>query len=127
MLFRVLADLTVIAHLGFVLFVIVGGLLVFRNHRVAWVHLPAALWGAWVELAGWICPLTPVEHWLREQGGEAAYTSGFVEHYIIPILYPAALSRDVQFVLAALVIGVNATVYTLVWRQARHASRAVPL
>src|SRR4026209_2306265 len=78
--FRVLADATVVLHLGFVLFVVLGGLIVARWRRVAWGHLPAAGWGAWIEFGGWVCPLTPIENWLRQQGGGTTYTSSFIEH-----------------------------------------------
>jgi hypothetical protein len=116
-LFRFLADMTVVAHLAFVLFVVFGGLLVVRRPWLAWVHLPAAAWGASVEFAGWICPLTPLENWLREQGGGPVYTSSFVERYIVPTLYPASLSRDLQWVLGSLVIVINAAVYFVVVRR----------
>ena len=119
MWFRFLADLTVIAHLAFVLFVVFGGLLVLRWRRVAWLHLPAAGWGAWIEFAGWLCPLTPLENWLRERGGRPAYTSSFVERYIIPTLYPDSLSREVQWVLGGLVLLVNGLVYLMVLRRRR--------
>jgi hypothetical protein len=120
-IYRLLADATVALHAAFVLFVVGGGLLVLRWPRIAWLHLPAAAWGAWVELAGWICPLTPLENWLRGEGGGAAYMSGFIEHYVIPVLYPAALTRPVQWVLGGLVVLVNAVVYTAVYR--RHGAR----
>lgn len=123
MIFRLLADATVVVHLGFVLFVVLGGLLALRWPRVAWAHLPAAAWGAWIECAGWICPLTPLEHWLRLQGGEPAYAAGFVEHYVVPVLYPAALSRELQWMLGLLVIAVNTAVYVMVWR--RHGQARV--
>jgi hypothetical protein len=117
MAFRFLADATVVLHLAFVVFVLLGGLLVLRRPQVAWVHLPAAGWGAWVEFAGWACPLTPLENWLRQQGGGAAYTSGFIEHYLLPILYPASLSRELQWALGGLVLLVNAAVYVAVVRR----------
>ena len=110
-MFRVLADVTVVLHLAFVLFVVFGGLLVLRRPRLAWVHLPAAAWGAWVELAGWVCPLTPLENWLREPSGEPVYTSGFIERYLVPALYPSSLSREFQWVLGGLVVLINAAVY----------------
>lgn len=119
MIFRVLADATVVVHLVFVAFVVFGGLVALRWPRVAWVHLPAAAWGAWVELAGWICPLTPLENWLRVQGGAATYTTGFVERYLLPVLYPASLSRDVQWMLGLLVILLNGIVYAVVVRSRR--------
>jgi hypothetical protein len=119
MIFRLLADLTVVLHLAFVLFVVFGGLLVMRRRAVAWVHLPAAAWGAWVEFAGWICPLTPLENWLRDQSGGPVYASSFVERYIIPTLYPEALSRELQWLLGGFVVVVNAVVYLVVWRRVR--------
>jgi hypothetical protein len=117
MAFRVLADATVVLHLGFVLFVVLGGWIALRWRRFAWVHLPAAGWGAWVEFADWVCPLTPLENWLRKQGGGNAYTSGFIEHYLLPILYPESLSRELQWALGGLVLLVNAVVYTVVFRR----------
>jgi hypothetical protein len=113
MIYRIFADITVLLHLGFVLFVVLGGLLVLRWRWLAWFHIPAALWGTMIEFAGWICPLTPLENWLRKLGGEAGYAGGFVEHYIIGILYPEALSRELQYALGAFVLGVNGFVY---WR-----------
>ncbi len=114
MAFRILADATVVLHLAFVVFVLLGGLLVLRRPQVAWVHLPAAAWGAWVEFAGAVCPLTPFENWLREQGGGVAYSSGFIEHYLLPILYPASLSRELEWALGGMVLLVNAVVYIVV-------------
>ena len=119
MRFRVLADAIVILHLSFVLFVGLGGLLVLRWPRVACVHLPAVVWGAWIEMAGWICPLTPLENWLRERGGGVAYTASFVDQYVMPVVYPAALTRQIQWLLAGFVVGVNAIVYLSVWRRLR--------
>lgn len=117
MLYRILADLVVVFHLGFVLFVILGGLLVLRWPRLVWVHLPAALWGIWVELSSTICPLTPLENHLRQLGGEAGYSGGFIAHYILPVLYPAGLSPRVQVVLGIFVVLLNAGVYGTVWRR----------
>ena len=117
MCYRLLADAIVALHLGFVLFVVFGGLLVLRWRRLAWVHLPAAIWGAWIEFAGWICPLTPLENWLREQGGGAAYTGSFVDRYLMPVLYPSALTREVQWALGAFVVLINAAVYLALWRR----------
>lgn len=114
-----LADLLVGLHLLFVAFVVLGGLLVLRWPRAAWIHLPAAVWGALIEFTGGICPLTPLEQALRSRAGQAGYRGGFVEHYLLPILYPAGLSRDVQLVLGGLVIVVNLTVYALALRRRR--------
>lgn len=105
------ADLLVALHLGFVAFVVLGGLLVLRDGRWAWVHLPAAIWGFLVEARGWFCPLTGWENRLRRSAGEAGYEGGFVEHYLLPILYPPGLTRETQWLLAALVLVVNVAVY----------------
>jgi hypothetical protein len=123
MLYRLLADAVVVLHLGFVGFVVLGGLLVLRWPRAAWVHLPTAVWGVWVEFTGRICPLTPLENWLSRQGGGAPYSASFVEHYLIPVLYPAVLTRELQWALGGLVLAVNAAVYAAVLL--RHRSRSV--
>jgi hypothetical protein len=117
MWYRLLADLLVVAHFAFVLFVVLGGLLVLRHPRLAWLHLPAAAWGATIEFTGWICPLTPWEQKLRQLGGQAGYTGGFVEHYLLPVLYPSGLTIAIQLVLGLLVVGVNAVIYRAVLRQ----------
>ena len=117
MLYRLLADLVVLVHSGFVLFVVLGGLLVLRWPRAAWVHLPAAFWGAGIEFLGGICPLTPLENHLRRLGGEAGYTGGFDEHYVLPVLYPAGLTRGVQLVLGTFVLVLNIVVYAIAWRR----------
>src|ERR687892_490446 len=117
MIYRLLADATVVLHFAFVLFVIGGGILVWRYPRLAWLHVPAALWGALIEFAGWVCPLTPLENWLREQGGQQAYSASFVEHYLLPVLYPQSLTRPVQWVLGGLVLLVNVILYALILRR----------
>jgi hypothetical protein len=114
-----MADLVVLIHFAFVLFVVFGGLLVLRWRRVMYLHLPAAVWGAFIELAGGICPLTPLENSLRRSAGLAGYEGGFVEHYILPVLYPAGLTRGVQLTLGMLVIGINVAIYG--WILARRA------
>ena len=111
MLYRTLADLTVLVHFAFVLFVVGGAFLVLRWKRLAWVHVPAAMWGALIEFAGWICPLTPLENRLRVLGGSAGYRGSFVEHYVIPVLYPGGLTREVQILLGMTVIVINIGVY----------------
>jgi Protein of Unknown function (DUF2784) len=117
--FRILADLVVGLHLLFVLFVIAGGFLVLRWRRLILLHLPAAVWGALIEFKGWICPLTPLENWLRRRGGQEGYGGGFVEHYLLPILYPTGLTRQVQIALGLLVLAINLGVYWTVWRRRR--------
>jgi hypothetical protein len=125
--FRILADATVVAHFGFVLFVILGGLLVVRWPRLAWVHVPAAVWGASVEFGGWVCPLTPLENWLRQMGGGAGYDASFVEHYVAGLLYPSFLSRELQWLLGGLVVLINAAVYAAVFARVRRGrSRPAP-
>ena len=113
-IYRLLADLVLALHAAFVAFVVLGGLLVLWKRRLAWVHLPAAAWGVAVEWFGWICPLTPLENRWRRAAGGAGYEGGFVEHYVVPVLYPAEMTRDVQLALAALVLIVNAVIYTCV-------------
>ena len=117
MIFRLLADLVVLLHLLFVIFVVFGGLLALRWPLAAWIHLPAAAWGALIEFGGWICPLTPLEDWLRSRGGETAYAGGFVDHYVLPVLYPAGLTRPSQWMIGAFVIAVNAAAYAVVFRR----------
>jgi hypothetical protein len=116
MLYPVLADVVVAAHLAFVLFVVLGGFLVLRWRSFAWVHVPAVLWAALIEFAGWVCPLTPLENWLRATGGASAYSQGFIEHYILPVLYPAVLTRNLQITLGISVLILNLAVYAWIWR-----------
>ena len=117
MLARILADAIVVAHLAFIAFVLVGGAWVLLRPRVAWVHLPAVAWVAYAELSATICPLTPLENVLRRRAGDAGYDGGFVEHYVIPVIYPAGLTPDIQWTLGAVVIAVNLAVYAIAWRR----------
>ena len=114
MIYRALADLVLVVHLTFVLFVVLAGLLVPRWPLVAWLHIPAAIWGVLIEYTGWICPLTPLENSLRVRGGEAGYSGGFIVHYIQPVLYPAGLTRSTQVVLGSLVLVLNLAAYGVV-------------
>jgi hypothetical protein len=116
-----LADLVVVVHSAFVLFVVFGGLLVLHRPRVMYLHLPAVAWGAFIEFAGAICPLTPLENLLRQRAGLAGYQGGFIEHYVLPVLYPAGLTRKVQLVLGAFVITSNLIIYGIVIARARRA------
>lgn len=113
---RLLADAVVVCHLAFIAFVVAGGLLVLVRPWWAALHLPAAAWGAYTEFTGTICPLTPVENALRRSAGAAGYDGGFVEHYLIPLIYPAGLTASTQFWLGLAVIGINAAVYAIAWR-----------
>ena len=118
MSFRVLADAVVLVHFAFILFVILGGFLAWRYRPVVLAHVPALIWGIWIELSGRICPLTPLENRLRERAGESGYTGGFVEHYVVPVIYPPALTHEVQWVLAGLLIAANVVAYSLLIRGA---------
>lgn len=111
MIYRILADITLIAHLAFILFILFGGLLAFRWPRIVWLHLPTVAYGAAIEFIGWVCPLTPLEVWLRRTAGQQGYEGGFIENYLVPIIYPAGLTPTVQVVLGSIVIGLNAIVY----------------
>lgn len=118
-----LADFVLVLHVGFVAFVLFGGLLVVRWPWLAWLHVPAALWGVLVEYAGLICPLTPLESTLRQQGGQAGYARGFIEHYLTAALYPADLTREVQILLGTLALAINVAVYWRVVRRRRGRHR----
>lgn len=112
MAFAGFANLIVVLHALFILFVVFGGLLVFWRPWFIWVHAPIALYGVLIEWVGWVCPLTPLENWLRRQAGQAGYDGGFVEVYILPLVYPGALTRNVAIALGAIVLAVNAIIYT---------------
>jgi hypothetical protein len=114
--YRIAAALVLLLHLAFVLFVVGGAALAWRRRWVIALHLPAALWGFWVELSGAGCPLTLVENRLRLRGGEAGYAEGFVEHYLLAAIYPAGLTRTAQLILAALVLLTNVCLYTWLFR-----------
>ena len=116
----VLADLVIVLHLGFILLAIGGGLLALRWSWAPWFHIPVLAWATLIEFVGWICPLTPLENWLRAQGGRVVYERGFIEHYLAPIVYPRGLTLEVQWALGALLLVVNTVVYMLVlhrWRR----------
>lgn len=115
--YGLLASVVVAIHLLFVAFVVLGGLLLLRWPKVAYLHLPAAVWGVFIEFAGWVCPLTPLENSLRRQAGQGGYSAGFIEHYILPVLYPSVLTRDLQLFLGFLVIAINVAIYTYLYRK----------
>ena len=114
MIYSFLADLLVVFHLVFILYVIAGALSIFKWPKTLWLHLPSCFWGMTVEFTGWICPLTPWEIRLRMLAGEEGYTGSFIEHYLIPIIYPSGLTREVQMVLGGTVLIVNLSLYTLI-------------
>jgi hypothetical protein len=115
--YRLAADAVLAAHLAFVLFVVFGGLLVLRTPRLAGLHRPAVAWAAFIELSGWICPLTPLEVALRRGAGEAGYGGDFVEHYLVALIYPAGLTRELQVSIGAAVLLINLVVYFVLWRR----------
>jgi hypothetical protein len=119
MVHRLLADLLLILHLLFIVAVVLGGFLVLRWPRLAWVHVPVVIWGFAVELSGWICPLTPVEQRLRLAAGDAGYSGGFIDHYLIPLLYPEGLTVSLRLFYAAVVAAINLAIYLYLARKFR--------
>jgi hypothetical protein len=119
LIYRWLADAVLVLHLGFVLFVVLGGLVVLRWPRIAWLHLPAATWGVLIEYTGWICPLTPLENSFRMRGGETGYSGSFIQQYIQPTLYPAGLTRPMQLALGSVLLILNLAAYGAVMSQMR--------
>ena len=122
MVYRILADIVLLVHFAFVLFALLGGIGVLYRKAIAWIHIPAVIWAALIEFAGWICPLTPLENLFREKGGLSGYETGFIEQYIMPVLYPAALTRHLQIVLGGVVLAINLFIYGLLWR---HISKRI--
>ena len=114
MIYRIAADFVLVTHFAFIVLVVAGGLVVFRYAWFAWIHIPAASWGAFVELTGRICPLTTLENVLRIRAGQEGYIDSFIEHYIVPVIYPAGLTRHVQLMLAGLVVAVNIAIYATI-------------
>jgi hypothetical protein len=126
MTYRLLADILVLVHLGFIVFVVLGGLLVLRFPKLAVLHIPTALWGVWIEFTGGICPLTPLENRLRVLGGAAGYPGSFIEHYLLPVIYPLGLTRHVQLALGILVLVINLVFYGLFLRKRLNARKKSP-
>lgn len=120
-MYLLFADLVVVIHFVFVLFSVFGALLLIRWRKIIWLHLPAAAWASWIEFSGRICPLTPLENWLRLKGGEYAYSGDFVGHYLLPLLYPQNLTRETQITLGAIVAGMNIAIYGYVFFLRRKA------
>jgi hypothetical protein len=116
-----LATLVVLFHFAFILFVMFGGVLALRWKRAPWAHIPCFLWGSWIEISGGICPLTPLENRLRRAAGESEYVGTFIEHYILPVMYPTGLTRSVQLVLAVGLVVLNVGIYAWVVRRRREA------
>ena len=128
MIYRILADGVLILHVAFIGFVAVGALAVLRWRRLAYAHVPAFLWGALIEFAGWVCPLTPLEVYLRARGGTAGYAGGFVEHYLLPLVYPGVLTRGIQIAIGIGVLLLNALIYAQLGRRtwARRREEGAP-
>lgn len=124
MLYRVLADAVVLLHFAFLAFVVLGGFLALRWPKVAWVHLPMVAWGTFVELYLHYCPLTPLENWLRERSGVGSYDTGFIDHYIVPVIYPPGLTPGMQLFLGILLIAGYGGVYGLTWLRHRKSRAA---
>jgi uncharacterized protein with PQ loop repeat len=114
MLPRIAADFLVLLHFSFIVFVLLGGLLVLKWRWLAYLHLPCAFWGILIEFFGWICPLTPLENHFREKAGQTGYSGGFMEHYLLPLIYPVNLTHNLQIILGLLVLTVNLAIYGLV-------------
>ncbi len=119
MLLRIAADLIVLLHFAFVIFVVAGGLLALKWPKMAYLHIPAAVWGAWIGFANWICPLTPLENYLRRLVGEAGYAGGFIEHYLTRVLYPAGLPAGMRVILGIAVVAANLLVYGVYFARRR--------
>ena len=111
MLYGILADIVVSIHLFFVLFALLGAVLIIWRRWVIWLHLPAVLWAIWIELTGGVCPLTPLENWLRIRAGQGGYRGDFVQHYLLPLLYPIGLTRNIQILLGLMLMAINAALY----------------
>jgi hypothetical protein len=123
MFYRLAADGVLLLHLAFIAFAVLGAVLVARWPRLAFVHLPAAAWGFFVELTGRVCPLTYAENALRMRAGEAGYSESFIEHYLLAVVYPDGLTRAAQLVLAAAVIAINVAIYGWLLHRRSHRSR----
>jgi len=126
MLERIAADAVLLIHLAFVAFVALGGFLLLRWPRLAWIHVPALVWGALIEFGGWICPLTPLEVSLRRAASQAGYSGDFIDHYIVALLYPDGLTRPMQIALGSIVVLLNVLIYAMVVRRSRTGARAFP-
>lgn len=114
-MYSFLANVVVLIHFAFILFVLLGGLMVLHNKRIAWLHIPAVLWGVTIILVGGICPLTPLENWLREQAYEAVYSGDFIAHYLEAMIYPQALTRRLQIMLGLATVAINVAIYVAVF------------
>lgn len=120
MIYIILADCIVVLHFLFIIFVITGGLSALKWRKIIWLHLPAAVWGALIEFTGWICPLTIMENDFRIKGNSLGYTGGFIQHYLIPVIYPTGLTHEIQIILGSVVVSLNLLVYWFIIRKWRN-------
>ena len=118
--YALLADLMLFLHAGFILFVVLGGVLVFWRRGLAWFHVPCVIWGILIEFQGWVCPLTYLENYLRAAAGNSGYSGGFIDHYLMPLVYPSGLTSVTQVLLGLAVLFINTVIYTLVWYKGQH-------
>lgn len=116
------ADVILLVHLGFIVFAAMGGLLILRWPRLLWLHLPCVLWGAMVEVTGWICPLTPLENHLRQISGQPGYGGGCIDHYLVPLIYPPGLTRAMQIGLGIVLLLLNIAIYVFLWHRQKPAA-----
>ena len=119
MIYRLAADLLLLIHLFFIAVVVLGGLVVLRRPGLAWIHIPVVAWGFTVELLGWICPLTPLEQKMRAAAGDGGYSGGFIDHYLVPLIYPDGMTTGTRVIFAALVVSINLAIYLRLWRKMR--------
>ena len=117
MLYQLLANSVLLLHLAFIVFIVTGGLLVAWKPRLVWLHVPATIWGALIEFIGWFCPLTPLENHFLKLSGERGYQGGFIEHYLLPLIYPETLTPPTQFALGFFVLAINILIYLCLWRR----------
>jgi len=121
-LYQLAADFTVLLHFVFIVFAVAGGILVFKWRWLAYLHVPAAIWAALIEMAGWICPLTPIENMLRNAGGGEVYSVSFIERYLIPVIYPSGLNREMFIAMGVFVVVVNVIVYGVLFMKLKNQS-----
>ena len=120
--YHYLASLILVIHFLFIVFVLLGGLLILKWPRMLWLHLPAIVWGFLVELNGWLCPLTPWENHFRSLAGRQAYEGDFIGEYLVPLIYPAELTREMQYLFAFIVVFLNLAIYYFIWRRYRKSA-----
>lgn len=119
MLARITADVVLLTHLAFIVFAVFGGLLVIRKAWIAWLHVPAMLWAVWVVAAHRECPLTAIENHFLHAAGQSGYDGGFIEHYLLPLIYPPGLTESQQTVIAGLLGIWSVAVYVVAYRRRR--------